>query len=171
MKALRAAMILAVIRRKAGARIQLWYELVAPSSFDYTGWIVDGRRLTASGLPKIALRKESRPCNRDSETDSRLLTPDSRFLKLPVLCEGIAGQALPLGTAQHLHPDGIGCSSAGIGLAQDGELGKNFVIELGYQIILATLVIAPHLSELDGFHCHCSLLPKLRVASLERQSQ
>ena len=37
--------------------------------------------------------------------------------------------------------------------AQYGELGKNFAIEFGDEIILAVLVIAPDLSELDGLHC------------------
>ena len=29
----------------------------------------------------------------------------------------------------------------------------------GYQVILAALVVTPHLSELDDFDCHCLISP------------
>ena len=38
--------------------------------------------------------------------------------------------------------------------AQYGELRKYFAVEFGNEVILAVFVVAPDLSELDGFHCH-----------------
>jgi len=38
--------------------------------------------------------------------------------------------------------------------AQYGELREDFAVELGNEVILAVVVVAPDLSELDGLYCH-----------------
>src|SRR6266536_6254872 len=41
-----------------------------------------------------------------------------------------------------------------LGWTQHRILRKHFVVELRDQIVLAAFVLAPNLSQLDGFHCH-----------------
>ena len=75
-------------------------------------------------------------------------------LERAFLSEGEAGKRCPcrgLGDLD-LHRGDIGGSD--IGRAQKRELGENFAVELGYEIVLTAGVLAPDLSELDGFHGH-----------------
>src|SRR5438874_987381 len=71
----------------------------------------------------------------------------STLLKiLRILGIGISRESGAFGDLLYFHSDGIGVVCIGSGLAQHRVLRKNLVIELGHQVVLPTLVIAPDLS-------------------------
>lgn len=59
-----------------------------------------------------------------------------------------------VGCLRHLDADCGSIRSSQQSGTQYGELRKDFAVEFGDEVILAVLVVAPDLSELDGFHGH-----------------
>src|SRR6266568_9106535 len=75
-------------------------------------------------------------------------------LERAFLCECKSGQGRAGRALRDFHAHCRRIRRRNFGWTQHRILGKDFVIDLGDQKILATFVLAPHLPQLNGFHCH-----------------
>jgi hypothetical protein len=74
------------------------------------------------------------------------------------LREGEAGERGAGGGPGDFHLDGgrVGCSH--FRRTEGGVLAEDFVVDLGDEVVLAGCILAPDLSELNGFHGHWIVL-------------
>jgi hypothetical protein len=92
-------------------------------------------------------------------------------LERAFLGERVTGQGGTLGTLGDLYPDGGGVGSGNSSGAEHGVLRKNFVVNLGNEVILAVGIAAPHLPELDGTDCHRFVLTLAEVLPDYREAR
>src|SRR5207237_4913038 len=84
----------------------------------------------------------------------RASEPSPEFLELAVLREGIPRKQGTGRSLLHFDSNTVRGSGRSVRVAQDGKLRKYLVIKLCDQVVLTGTVVAPHLSQLDGLHCH-----------------
>jgi hypothetical protein len=75
-------------------------------------------------------------------------------LKRPFLGEAEAGQGHAVGRFRDFHFYDGRIGGGDFGGAQDCVLRKHFAVDLGDEVVLASCVLTPDLSEFDVFHGH-----------------
>src|ERR1019366_7099518 len=75
-------------------------------------------------------------------------------LERAFLREGVSGQGRALRALRYFYADRGGIGGGDSSGAQHGELRKDFVVDLGDQVILTIGFAAPDLAELNGIDCH-----------------
>ena len=79
-------------------------------------------------------------------------------LERAFLREGKAGKRDAIRRLGHFHHDGGRVGRRDFGRTQRRILREHFVVDLGDEEVLASRVLAPDLSELNGFHGHWFVL-------------
>src|SRR5215472_17761167 len=83
---------------------------------------------------------------------------NKNHLERALLREGESGQGHSVGRFGHLHLDGGCVGRCDLGGTQGCVLREDFVVDLGDEEVLASRVLTPDLSELNGFHGHWFVL-------------
>src|ERR1019366_7293395 len=86
-------------------------------------------------------------------------------LERAFLREGVSGQGRALRALRYFYADRGGIGGGDSSGAQHGELRKDFVVDLGDQVILTIGFAAPDLAELNGIDCHRTFPDSRWVAS------